>query len=65
MTKKGYLVLSDGSIYQGISYGSEGNAYGEVVFNTSMSAFQLNRPPPKKKGWFLSPYKSVDSYIVF
>lgn len=34
------LVLEDGSIYQGISRGASGTAWGEVVFNTSMTGYQ-------------------------
>ena len=30
------LVLEDGSVFKGSSFGSSGEALGEVVFNTSM-----------------------------
>ncbi len=65
MTKKGYLVLSDGSIYQGISYGSEGNAYGEVVFNTSMSGYQEILTDPSYAGQIVIPtYPMQGNYGV-
>ena len=35
-----YLVLEDGAVYTGQSFGAEGRAYGEVVFNTSMTGYQ-------------------------
>lgn len=34
------LVLEDGSIFRGISIGTEGHAVGEVVFNTAMTGYQ-------------------------
>ena len=34
------LVLQDGSIYRGTSFGATGTAEGEVVFNTSMTGYQ-------------------------
>lgn len=35
-----YLVLEDGTIFQGISVGADGITEGEVVFNTSMTGYQ-------------------------
>ncbi|WP_072620306.1 glutamine-hydrolyzing carbamoyl-phosphate synthase small subunit [Spirulina major] len=34
------LVLADGSIYHGFSFGATGTAIGEVVFNTGMTGYQ-------------------------
>ena len=34
------LVLENGSFYRGRSFGHEGNALGEVCFNTSMTGYQ-------------------------
>jgi carbamoyl-phosphate synthase small subunit len=34
------LALEDGSLFQGLSIGAEGNTLGEVVFNTAMSGYQ-------------------------
>lgn len=34
------LVLEDGSIYRGWSFGAKGTAMGEVVFNTGMTGYQ-------------------------
>jgi carbamoyl-phosphate synthase small subunit len=34
------LALADGSIFQGISIGAEGQTTGEVVFNTAMTGYQ-------------------------
>ena len=35
-----YLVLQDGSVYQGKSFGASTSISGEVVFNTSMTGYQ-------------------------
>lgn len=34
------LVLADGSVYRGYSFGAKGTALGEVVFNTGMTGYQ-------------------------
>jgi len=38
--KPAILALEDGSLFQGIAIGAEGQATGEVVFNTAMSGYQ-------------------------
>lgn len=40
MTTPAILALEDGSIFKGISIGSEGKTTGEVVFNTAMTGYQ-------------------------
>ncbi|HWA84441.1 MAG TPA: carbamoyl-phosphate synthase domain-containing protein, partial [Fimbriimonadaceae bacterium] len=35
-----YLVLSDGTVYQGKPLGAGGETIGEVVFNTGMTGYQ-------------------------
>ena len=44
---KAYLALEDGRIFQGLSFGAEGECFGEVVFNTSLTGYQevLTDPP--------------------
>ena len=37
--KKAYLVLADGTVFNGISMGKEGTALGEVVFNTCTASY--------------------------
>ena len=34
------LILEDGTVYEGESFGSVENAIGEVVFNTSLTGYQ-------------------------
>ncbi|MBD3390681.1 MAG: glutamine-hydrolyzing carbamoyl-phosphate synthase small subunit [Chitinivibrionales bacterium] len=36
----GIIVLEDGTVFQGMSFGAPGEALGEVVFNTSMAGYQ-------------------------
>ena len=38
--KPALLALADGSIFTGVSIGSDGQTVGEVVFNTAMSGYQ-------------------------
>ena len=40
MTKPAILVLEDGSVFHGQSIGADGQAVGEVVFNTAMTGYQ-------------------------
>ena len=38
--EKAILALADGTIFEGISFGSSGRVNGEIVFNTSMTGYQ-------------------------
>jgi len=38
--KKAILALSDGTVFEGFSFGAEGTATGEVCFNTAMAGYQ-------------------------
>ena len=44
------LVLADGSVFRGCSIGAEGQAVGEVVFNTSMTGYQEILTDPSYAG---------------
>lgn len=37
---KAFLLLEDGTVFEGNSFGMEGNIIGEVVFNTGMTGYQ-------------------------
>lgn len=39
MDKKAYLVLEDGSIFEGISFGADNGSIGELVFTTGMCGY--------------------------
>lgn len=38
--KKAYLLLADGTLFEGVSVGAEGAATAEIVFNTGMAGYQ-------------------------
>ena len=40
LTHSALLVLEDGTVFRGVSFGAKGCAVGEVVFNTSMTGYQ-------------------------
>lgn len=44
--KKGVLVLEDGTRFEGVSFGSERNVIGEVVFNTAMNGYPESLTDP-------------------
>ncbi len=50
MSKKGLLVLEDGSVYEGYTFGAETRSHGEVVFNTSMTGYQEVLTDPSYAG---------------
>ena len=37
---KAVLLLEDGTVFEGTSFGAKGQKCGEVVFNTSMTGYQ-------------------------
>lgn len=48
--KKALLVLEDGSYFYGNSFASEGETFGELVFNTAMTGYQEVLTDPSYKG---------------
>jgi carbamoyl-phosphate synthase small subunit len=55
MKTKAYLVLADGSVYEGMSFGAGVDSYGEVVFNTSMIGYQEILTDPSYAGQIVLP----------
>ena len=47
---KAILALADGRVFEGESFGAEGEAFGEVVFNTSMTGYQEILTDPSYEG---------------
>ncbi len=65
MPKSAILVLKDGSVYEGYSFGASTSAYGEVVFNTSMIGYQEMLTDPSYAGQILVPtYPLIGNYGV-
>jgi len=50
MPKQAILALADGTVFTGSAFGAEGEAVGEVVFNTSMTGYQEILTDPSYKG---------------
>ncbi|OQB14053.1 MAG: Carbamoyl-phosphate synthase small chain [Firmicutes bacterium ADurb.Bin193] len=62
---KAYLVLEDGSVYEGNGVGAEGTAVGEVVFNTSMTGYQEALTDPSYYGQIVTmTYPLIGNYGV-
>lgn len=47
---KAYLLLSDGTIFEGLSMGATGTTIGEVVFTTGMTAYEETLTDPSYYG---------------
>ncbi|MFC1988258.1 glutamine-hydrolyzing carbamoyl-phosphate synthase small subunit [Chloroflexota bacterium] len=63
MTKEAILVLEDGSVYPGYSFGAGVSACGEVVFNTSMTGYQEMLTDPSYAGQIVVPtYPLIGNY---
>lgn len=57
------LVLEDGSTFCGISFGATGTAFGEVVFNTSMTGYQEILTDPSYRGQIVTmTYPEIGNY---
>ena len=60
-----YLVLEDGSIHRGESFGAEIPGHGEVVFNTSMTGYQEVLTDPSYAGQLVTlTYPLVGNYGI-
>ncbi len=59
------LVLEDGTIFEGKSFGYEGSVAGEVVFNTAMTGYPESLTDPSYEGQILvSTYPLIGNYGV-
>ena len=65
MNKKAFLVLADGAVFEGKSFGYAGETIGEVVFNTSMTGYQEILTDPSYKGQIVTmTYPQIGNYGV-
>ncbi len=63
--KKARLVLQDGTIFEGTSFGYERSVSGEVVFYTAMTGYPESLTDPSYKGQILVPtYPMIGNYGV-
>ncbi len=65
LSKKAILVLEDGRTFRGLSFGADGEAFGEMVFNTSMSGYQEILTDPSYAGQIVAmTYPLIGNYGV-
>lgn len=48
--QKAYLLLADGTVFEGLSFGSKGTTIGEVVFTTGLTGYQETLTDPSYYG---------------
>jgi len=62
---KAILVLEDGRTFNGASFGADGETFGEMVFNTSMSGYQEILTDPSYAGQIVCmTYPLIGNYGV-
>jgi carbamoyl-phosphate synthase small subunit len=62
---KAYLILEDGSIFEGVAFGANAEVVGEVVFNTSMTGYQEMLTDPSYGGQIVMPtYPLIGNYGI-
>ncbi len=62
---KGYLLLEDGTLYTGESFGHEGARGGEVIFNTAMTGYQEVLTDPSYYGQIVTmTYPMIGNYGI-
>lgn len=62
---KALLVLEDGRVFRGRSFGAPGEKTGEIVFNTSMTGYQEILTDPSYKGQIVTmTYPLIGNYGV-
>jgi len=63
--RKAYLLLEDGTLFEGKSFGYEASAAGEVVFNTAMTGYPESLTDPSYEGQILvTTYPILGNYGV-
>jgi carbamoyl-phosphate synthase small subunit len=65
LSKPAILVLEDGRSFRGKSFGAEGETFGEMVFNTSMTGYQEILTDPSYAGQIVCmTYPLIGNYGV-
>lgn len=63
--KKALLVLEDGSLFEGYSFGALGEVSGEAVFNTSLTGYQEIITDPSYRGQIVAmTYPHIGNYGI-
>ncbi|HCS51443.1 glutamine-hydrolyzing carbamoyl-phosphate synthase small subunit [Rubinisphaera sp.] len=59
------LALADGTVFSGTAFGAEGESFGEVVFNTSMTGYQEIITDPSYCGQIIvMTYPQIGNYGI-
>ena len=62
---KAFLVLADGTTFEGEAFGASGEATGEVCFNTSMTGYQEILTDPSYRGELVTmTYPQIGNYGI-
>ena len=65
MSRRAYLVLEDGAVFEGWSFGAERDSYGELVFSTSMTGYQEALTDPSFAGQLVTlTYPLIGNYGI-
>ena len=65
MSQRAYLILEDGTEFEGSMFGAPVESLGEVVFNTSMSGYQEVLTDPSYDGQIIAmTYPMIGNYGV-
>ena len=60
--KRAYILLEDGTLFEGYHFGCEGTAIGEMVFTTGMTGYQEVLTDPSYYGQIVM--QTYLSYII-
>ena len=62
---KAILALEDGTVFEGESFGAQGETFGEVVFNTSLVGYQEILTDPSYEGQMVTmTYPHIGNYGI-
>jgi len=60
-----FLILEDGTVFKGCSFGARKPVFGEIVFNTGMTGYQESLTDPSYRGQILTmSYPMIGNYGV-
>ena len=63
--KKGYLILQDGQVFEGVRFGAETDTVGELVFTTGMCGYVETLPDPSYAGQIvMQTYPLIGNYGI-
>ena len=62
--EKAYLMLENGKIFEGRSFGAKGTVIGEVVFTTGVTGYQETLTDPSYYGQIVTPFPLIGNYGV-